>query len=108
MSDTKNEALQALADGEGYLMPVIQTLYFGARVEIDICYENKFRTRVYVDEAFSALAQSGLSRKQIEEAVKESRLYFHEEIDELLHMLDEKSQLDSLIIIEDQTDSFSF
>ena len=104
----KNDALQALADGEGYLVPVMQTLYYGARVEIDICYENKYLSRVYVDEAFSALAQSELSRQQIEDAVKEAKLYFDEEINELLQARGEKSQLDSLILVDDSTESFGF
>lgn len=105
----KLDVLQALADGEAVLLPAIQTIYSGVRLEISICFnKNQYRTTVYVDEAFSTLAQSGLSRQQIEHAIKKVRLHFEEEVDELLKAIDEKSQLDSLIDVEEPNESFGF
>jgi hypothetical protein len=81
MSADKLEALEALADGDGHLIPYIHTVFPGSIGEIIVCFDkNRKRICVPVDDAFSALAASRLSRKQIEEAVKECRPDFDDEI----------------------------
>lgn len=109
MSADKLEALEALADGDGHLIPYVQTVYPGSIVEIIVCFDkNRKRICVPVEDAFSALAASRLSRSKLEEAVKECRPDFNDELAELFRPLDEQEHLDSLIQVGEAGSDFSF
>jgi len=109
MSADKLEALEALADGDGHLIPYVQTVYPDSIVEIIVCFDkNRKHICVPVDDAFSALASSGLSRNQLEQAIKECRPDFDDEIAALFKPRDEQEQLDSLINVEETGSDFSF
>lgn len=103
----KAEALNALAEGNGFLEPNFMRDYHQHNLSI-IYNDGKSYCNVYDHEAFVALKSSKLSREQISYAVRKCLTMCKKQVAEIFNMLDEKDRLDALIETEDSTNYLEF